>query len=109
MDLDRVGRRHVGGPISWSSSQALLYALGVGAGASGVHDELAFTTENSHDTPQQVLPTFAAVLAMRSGDGSDLGDVMGLLRGVVHEWMLQVPRQVKKFVESTEGRARYAE
>lgn len=82
MDLDRVGRSHVAGPISWSSSQALLYALGVGAGASDAHDELAFTTENSHDTPQQVLPTFAAVLAMRSGDGSDLGDVMGLLRGV---------------------------
>jgi acyl dehydratase len=82
MDLDRIGRRHDGGPVSWSSAQALLYALGVGAGGSDDHDELAFTTENSHNTPQQVLPTFAAVLAMRGGDGSDLGDVMGLLRGV---------------------------
>lgn len=82
MDLDLVGRRHDGGPVVWSSAQALLYALGVGAGGSDAHDELAFTTENSHDTPQQVLPTFAAVLAMRGADGSDLGDVMGLLRGV---------------------------
>jgi acyl dehydratase len=82
MDLDLVGRRSPAGPISWSSGQALLYALGVGAGGTDAHDELAFTTEKSHDLAQQVLPTFAAVLAMRSGDGSDLGDVMGLLRGV---------------------------
>jgi hypothetical protein len=42
---------------------------------------------------------------------ADPGDgiLVGLLRGVVQEWMLQVPRQVKKFVESHEGRARYAE
>ena len=35
----------------------LLYALGVGAGT----DDLAFTTENSHDIPQQVLPTYAVI------------------------------------------------
>jgi hypothetical protein len=35
------------------------------------------------------------------------GIIVGLLRGVVQDWMLQVPRQVKKFVESSEGRARY--
>jgi acyl dehydratase len=81
INLDVVGRRSASRTISWSSSQALLYALGVGAGGSGSHDELAFTTENSHDTPQQVLPTFVAVLAMRDGDASDLGDVMNLLRG----------------------------
>jgi carbon monoxide dehydrogenase subunit G len=40
---------------------------------------------------------------------ADPGDgiVVGILRSVVHEWMLQVPRQVKKFVESAEGRSRY--
>ena len=54
----------------------------MGAGGSGAHDELAFTTENSHGIAQRVLPTFAAVLAMRGGDGSDVGDVMNLLRGV---------------------------
>ena len=49
-----------GAPVthSWDSKDALLYAVGVGAGI----DELAFTTENSHDTPQRVLPTFAAVI-----------------------------------------------
>ena len=82
IDLDAVGRRYASRMVSWSSSQALLYALGVGAGGSGAHDELAFTTENSHGTPQRVLPTFAAVLAMRGGEDSDRVDVMDLLRGV---------------------------
>ncbi len=43
---------------SWTSKDALLYALGVGAGV----DELAFATENTKDTPQRVLPTMAVVL-----------------------------------------------
>ena len=43
---------------SWTSADGLLYALGVGAGV----DELAFTTENSRDLPQRVLPTMATVL-----------------------------------------------
>jgi len=49
-----------GAPIvhSWTSKDALLYAVGVGAGI----DELAFTTENSHEVPQRVLPTMAAVV-----------------------------------------------
>jgi hypothetical protein len=47
---------------SWKSEDALLYALGVGAGV----DELAFTTENTKDLPQRVLPTFAVILG---GDG----------------------------------------
>ena len=44
----------------WTDRDTLLYALGVGAGA----DDLAFTTENSHDTPQQVFPTFAVICCM---------------------------------------------
>ena len=49
-----------GAPVthSWTSRDSLLYALGVGAGL----DELAFTTENSHDITQRVLPTMAAVI-----------------------------------------------
>ena len=49
-----------GAPVvhSWTSKDALLYAVGVGAGI----EELAFTTENSHDVPQRVLPTMAAVI-----------------------------------------------
>lgn len=45
----------------WSNRDTLLYALGVGAGAS--ERDLAFVTENSHNTPQQVLPTYAVILA----------------------------------------------
>jgi len=43
---------------SWTSKDALLYALGVGAGV----DELQFTTENTKDLPQRVLPTFAVII-----------------------------------------------
>lgn len=55
---DAVGKK--GAPVrkSWTSRDSLLYALGVGAGV----DELAFTTENTKDTPQRVLPTQAVVL-----------------------------------------------
>ncbi|MEM1433607.1 MAG: MaoC/PaaZ C-terminal domain-containing protein [Pseudomonadota bacterium] len=49
-----------GDPVrrSWTSKDALLYAVGVGAGT----DELAFTTENTANTPQLVLPTFAVII-----------------------------------------------
>jgi len=43
--------------ISWGSKDALLYAVGIGAGQS----ELEFTTENSTDVTQVVYPTFAVV------------------------------------------------
>ena len=44
----------------WTERDTLLYALGVGAGTA----DLAYTTENSHDLPQQVLPTFAVICCM---------------------------------------------
>ncbi|CAM8650952.1 enoyl-CoA hydratase [Acidimicrobiia bacterium] len=62
----------VGAPVvhAWTSKDALLYAVGVGAGI----DELAFTTENSHEVPQRVLPTMAAVIgAGVSGAISEIG------------------------------------
>lgn len=43
---------------SWTSKDALLYAVGVGAGT----DELQFTTENTKDVAQKVLPTFAVII-----------------------------------------------
>jgi acyl dehydratase len=57
---DAVGEK--GSPIkrSWNSDDALLYAVGVGAGV----DELVFTTENTKDTPQRVLPTMAVIVGM---------------------------------------------
>jgi len=48
---------------SWSSTDALLYALAVGAGSlDATGFELEYTTENSVDTPQRVLPTFVTVV-----------------------------------------------
>ena len=50
----------VGNPTkrSWTSKDALLYAVGVGAGT----DELQFTTENTKEVTQKVLPTFAVII-----------------------------------------------
>ncbi len=58
IDPSAVGARSEPTEHSWGSKDAILYALGVGAGT----DELAFTTENTSDTPQRVLPTMAVVL-----------------------------------------------
>ncbi|MEP4649711.1 MAG: enoyl-CoA hydratase, partial [Ilumatobacter sp.] len=49
--------------VAWTSKDALLYAVGVGAG----HEELAFTTENTADTEQLVLPTFPVVIGYGRG------------------------------------------
>ena len=60
IDPSAVGTK--GDPFehSWDERDVMLYALGVGAGT----DELAFTTENTKDTPLQVLPTMAVVLGV---------------------------------------------
>jgi acyl dehydratase len=58
---------------SWDSKDAILYALGVGAGAVDPLEELAFTTENTQNVDQQVLPTMAVVLAV--GGASAFGSI----------------------------------
>lgn len=60
-DESLVGRK--GDPVerNWSSKDALLYALGVGAGQLDPLDELEFTTENSQGKAQLVFPTFACI------------------------------------------------
>ena len=55
---DAVGSKSDPIEATWTSKDALLYAVGVGAG----HEELAFTTENTADVAQQVLPTFPVVV-----------------------------------------------
>lgn len=60
---DAVGSTGERGEHAWTSKDCLLYAIGVGAGAVDPLDELAFTTENTGNHPQQVLPTMAVVLA----------------------------------------------
>ena len=57
---DAVGEKGSPTKTSWTSKDALLYSVGVGAGV----DELAFTTENTKDTPQRVLPTMAVIVGM---------------------------------------------
>ena len=54
---------------SWTSSDALLYAIAVGAGLGDPLRELSFTTENSAGISQEVLPTFG-VLVARGGAGA---------------------------------------
>ncbi|HZN14556.1 MAG TPA: MaoC/PaaZ C-terminal domain-containing protein [Acidimicrobiales bacterium] len=55
---------------SWNSKDALLYAVGVGAGL----DELQYTTENSRDIQQAVLPTFAVIAGIGGNAMSEIGD-----------------------------------
>ena len=58
---------------SWTSTDALLYAIGVGAGLGDPLQELQFTTENTAGVQQQVLPTFGVLLAQARAAGN-LGD-----------------------------------
>jgi acyl dehydratase len=60
---DAVGSKGEPGEHSWTSRDSLLYAVGVGAGQVPL-DELPFTTENSTNIAQRVLPTQAVILGM---------------------------------------------
>jgi acyl dehydratase len=60
---EAVGAKSDPAERSWDSKDALLYAVGVGAGT----DELVFTTENSKDITQAVLPTFAVIIGGGGG------------------------------------------
>jgi acyl dehydratase len=48
--------------VEWTSDDALLYAVAIGAGHDDPCQELSFTTENSLGIQQRVLPTFAATV-----------------------------------------------
>src|SRR3954467_6152201 len=70
MNLDSVGAVSDPFRTSWSSKDALLYALGVGAGQTAPTGfELGFTPENSTDIAQKVLPTLPVVISMGGGPG----------------------------------------
>lgn len=56
---------------SWTSKDALLYAVSVGAGTT----ELDFTTENTRGVTQKVLPTMPVVIGV--GGGAGLYDRIG--------------------------------
>jgi len=82
IDPDAVGAVGEETEIGWTSKDSLLYALGVGAGASDPTGfELEFTTENTRGVPQRALPTQAVVLG--AGNMPDYGDfnLAALLHG----------------------------
>lgn len=58
LNPDAVGSESEPATVSWTSKDALLYAVSVGAGT----DELQYTTENTTGVAQQVLPTFPVVI-----------------------------------------------
>jgi acyl dehydratase len=62
VNLDAVGTETAPVERSWTSKDALLYAVGVGAGAEDPLAELQYTTENSRGVDQEVLPTFAVIV-----------------------------------------------
>jgi acyl dehydratase len=62
LDLSIVGWKSEPYRVTWDSTRAILYALGVGAGTVPGLDELAFVTENTAGVAQRVLPTFPVVL-----------------------------------------------
>lgn len=62
LNLDSVGTSTTPQLVSWDSRDAMLYALGVGAGQTDPAQELAFTTENSEGHTQRVLPSYGAII-----------------------------------------------
>ena len=73
LDLTAVGRESDPVDVSWTSDDALLYALSVGAGHADPLRELSFTTENSEGVPQSVLPTFGAILVQNASLRPSIG------------------------------------
>lgn len=71
---DAVGTKGAAAESSWTSKDGLLYAVGVGAGQDPLdRADLPFTTENSADVTQRILPTFAVVLPNIAGAFGSIG------------------------------------
>jgi acyl dehydratase len=68
--------------ISWTSKDALLYAVGIGAGQA----ELPFTTENTQNVPQVVFPTFAVV----AGSGTASPGASAMAQAGSFNWAMLV-------------------
>jgi acyl dehydratase len=73
LDHSLVGKSGEPQEKSWTSTDALLYAVGVGAGLGDPLRELQFTTENTAGIEQQVLPTYGVLIAQPRRSAS-LGD-----------------------------------
>ena len=70
LNYDSVGTVSEPSAASWTSKDALLYAVSLGAGT----DELAYTTENTSGVEQQVLPTFPVVIAVGGSAFGAIGE-----------------------------------
>ena len=75
LDRDAVGRTAGPSEVSWDSRDAMLYALGVGAGQSDPFGELNLTTENSAGQELVMLPAYGVVLTQRAAARPDLGPI----------------------------------
>jgi acyl dehydratase len=76
LNPDAVGTKSEPVERSWTHKDALLYALGVGAGAlDPTGFELDLTTENSHGVTQKVLPTFVTIVGQGGRALDSVGDI----------------------------------
>jgi len=73
LNPDAVGLTAERRSISWTSKDALLYAISLGAG----RDDLAFSTENSIGVDQAVLPTFPVVFLVNDEPASSVMTQIG--------------------------------
>lgn len=60
--LDMVGSRSEAHRIAWNERDAMLYAIGVGAGLGFPERELAYTTENTAGIHLRAVPSFLTIL-----------------------------------------------
>jgi len=70
MNPDAVGAKGEPRRAAWTSDDALLYSLGIGAGMEDpVGGELEFTTENTAGVDQKVFPTMVVLFGFTSRGG----------------------------------------
>ncbi len=75
---DAVGATGEPRRASWTSDDALLYALGIGAGVDDpVGSELEFTTENTSGVDQRVYPTMVVLFGFTSKGGKSAMSEIG--------------------------------
>ena len=88
-----VGKEMSRGSFTWDAFKPMLYAVGVGAGLENPYEELQFTTDNTLDVEQQVIPSFLTLMhaggdwirqlgfKARHWDGMEWGYPEGLVHG----------------------------
>ncbi|MEM7340688.1 MAG: MaoC/PaaZ C-terminal domain-containing protein [Actinomycetota bacterium] len=78
LNPDAVGAKGEPRRASWTADDALLYALGIGAGVTDpVGDELEFTTENTAGVDQKVFPTMVVLFGFTSSGGKSAMSQIG--------------------------------